>query len=233
MAVDKYLAEMVGTFILVVVGSMGILAAGAAGTLLVTVPFAFGLGFLAATYSVGHVSGGHFNPAVTLAMFLDKRTSATDLIGYWVGQFVGGLLGSLVLALAISRAAVSQTVTSYPAIGLGIVAELILTMIFVLVFLSSTRTAPAAAGFVIPLTLAAVHFAGIPFSGASVNPARSFASAVVGATFTGLWVYIVFPLLGAVAAWGIWVFFAPKPEVVESVVVAVAVEETIDPEIDI
>lgn len=215
MVINKYLAELIGTFILVVVGSMTILASGEIGTPLLTVPFGFGLGLLAAIYAVGHVSGGHFNPAVTLAMYLDKRTSATDLVGYWVAQFAGGLLASLSLMIVSSRDAVGQTVTSYPSLDLGIMSELVLTAIFVLVILASTKTAPATAGMAISLTLVAVHFAGIPFSGASVNPARSFGPAVVGGDFTGLWVYFVFPLLGGAVAWGLWQFFQPGAEEIE------------------
>lgn len=213
MVINKYLAELVGTFILVMVGSMSILAAGSMGLPpLITVPFGFGLALLAGIYAVGHVSGGHFNPAVTLAMYLDKRTSASDLVGYWAGQFVGGLLASLALAAATSRTAVAQTITAYPEgqVGLGIMAEITLTTVFVLVILASTRTAPAIAGVVISLTLVAVHFAGIPFSGSSVNPARSFAPAVVGGELTGLWVYLVMPLVGGAIAWGLWNLFSPE-----------------------
>lgn len=212
MAINKYLAELVGTFILVLVGTMTIVASGSIGTPLLTVPFGFGLGLLAAIYAVGHVSGGHFNPAVTLAMFLDRRTSANDLVGYWIAQFVGGLLASLVLLIATNRDAVGQTVTTYPRLGTGIISELLLTMIFVLVILASTRTAPATAGMAISLTLVAVHFAGIPFSGASVNPARSFGPAIVGGELGGLWVYHIFPLVGAAVAWGLWQMFRPLPE---------------------
>lgn len=210
MVINKYLAELVGTFILVIVGSMTILSAGEFGLLMV--PFGFGLGLLAAIYAVGHVSGGHFNPAVTLAMYLDRRTNLTDLIGYWVAQFAGGLLASLIILIVSTREAVSQTVTGFPALRLGIMSELVLTTVFVLVILASTRTAPASAGVAISFTLAGVHFAGIPFSGASVNPARSFGPAVVGGTFSGLWVYLLFPLVGAVVAWGLWQLFRPEAE---------------------
>lgn len=215
MVINKYLAELVGTFILVLFGSMAILGAGEIGTLILTVPFGFGLGLLAAIYAVGHVSGGHFNPAVTLAMFLDKRTSGIDLVGYWVSQFVGGLLASLILLVVVNRDAVANTTTSYPLLEMGIMSELILTTVFCLVILASTRTAPATAGIAISLTLVVVHFAGIPFSGASVNPARSFAPAVVGGNMTGLWVYLVFPLLGGVVAWGLWQLFQPGATQIE------------------
>src|SRR5690606_32738500 len=167
-------------------------------------------------YAVGHVSGGHFNPAVTLAMYLDRRTDLTDLIGYWVAQFAGALLASLIILIVSTREAVSQTITGFPALRLGIMSELVLTTVFVLVILASTRTAPASAGVAISFTLAAVHFAGIPFSGASVNPARSFGPAVVGGTFSGLWLYLVVPLVGGLVAWGLWQLFEPEPEEAEA-----------------
>jgi aquaporin Z len=240
--INKYLAELVGTFILVILGSMSILGAGSMGLPpILTVPFGFGLGLLAAIFAVGHVSGGHFNPAVTLGMYLDKRTSASDLVGYWAGQFVGAILASLALVAVTSRQAVAQTVTAYPdgELGLGIMSELILTTIFVLVILASTRTAPAVAGVAISLTLVVVHFAGIPFSGASVNPARSFAPAIVGAELTGLWVYLVVPLVGAAVAWGLWQLFRPDAldlhvgDSEEVVVEEVVVQEEIVEEVDI
>lgn len=232
MSPNKYFAELVGTFILVFVGSMTIISAGSLGTPLLTVPFGFGLALLAGIYAVGHVSGGHFNPAVTLAMYLDKRTSANDLVGYWVAQFVGALLASGALALATSRDAVVGTITTHPGgIGLGIVSELMLTTIFVLVILAVTRTAPALAGVVISLTLVGVHFAGIPFSGASVNPARSLAPALVGGDVGGLWIYLVFPLLGGAVAWGLWQVFGAVDSDEFQEVVEVEVEEVVTTEI--
>ena len=209
MSINKYLAEAVGTFILVFVGSMSVLAAAATGSpVMVAVPLGFGLGLLAAIFAVGHVSGGHFNPAVTLAMWLDKRTSPSDLIGYWIGQFVGGVLASSVVLVVTSRDGVAGTVNVSPTgAGDGLLMEFVLTLIFVLVILASSKKAPAMAGLVIPLTLAAVHLAGIPFSGASVNPARSFGPALVSGTFGDLWIYLVAPLAGGAVAWVFWRMF--------------------------
>lgn len=229
MAAKKYFAELLGTFILVFVGSMTIVSAGSLGTPLLTVPFGFGLALLAGILAVGHISGAHFNPAVTLAMFLDGRTSASDLVGYWLSQFAGAIAASGVLALVTSRETVAGTITSHPGgTGLGIVSELILTTVFVLVILAVTRTAPSLAAVGISLTLVGVHFAGIPFSGASVNPARSLAPALIGGELAGLWVYLVFPLLGGLVAWGLWQFL--QPEDAEAELIVAEVEEIVETE---
>jgi aquaporin Z len=211
--INKYLAEAVGTFILVFVGSMSVLATEATdGPLMVVVPLGFGLALLGAIYAVGHVSGGHFNPAVTLAMWLDKRTSFSDLIGYWIGQIVGALIASAVVLAASSQEAVATTITRFDDSGTALVLEFVLTLIFLLVILAVTRKSPAVAGVVISLTLAAVHLAGIPFSGASVNPARSFGPALIGGSFDGYWVYVVGPLAGAAVAWVFWRMFGGGDE---------------------
>lgn len=213
MVINKYLAEAVGTFILVFVGSMSVLATQVTnGPLMVVVPLGFGLALLAAIYAVGHVSGGHFNPAVTLAMWLDKRTSFSDLIGYWIGQIVGALLASAVVLAASSQEAVASTITGFEDSGTGLILEFVLTLIFLLVILAVTRKAPAVAGVVISLTLVAIHMAGIPFSGASFNPARSFGPALIAGNFDGFWVYVVGPLAGAAVAWVFWRMFGGGDE---------------------
>lgn len=211
MVINKYLAETVGTYILVGIGSMGILAVTASGgPLVVAVAFAFGLALLAGIYAVGHVSGGHFNPAVTLAAFLDKRVDFTDLIGYWIGQLVGGLLASLTVLAVAEQAGVRST---YTRLGQGVevwegfLVEAVLTAIFVLVILSSTKYAVKLAGMAISLTLVAIHLAAIPFTGSSVNPARSFGPGVIGNNAPDLWLYIVAPLVGAVIGWALYRLF--------------------------
>jgi aquaporin Z len=211
LVINKYLAETVGTYILVGVGSMAILAVTATeGPLVVAWAFAFGLALLAGIYAVGDVSGGHFNPAVTLAAFLDKRVDFTDLVGYWIGQIVGALLASLTVLAVAQQAGVQGT---YTRLGAGVEAwegflvEAVLTAIFVLVILTATKRAAATAGLAISLTLVAIHLAAIPFTGASVNPARSFAPAVIGNDAPDLWVYILAPLVGAVVGWALFRLF--------------------------
>jgi aquaporin Z len=213
--INKYLAELVGTFILVLIGSMSILASQATGApILVVVPFGFGLGLLAAIHAVGHVSGGHFNPAVTLAMWLDKRTSGSDVIGYLIAQFVGAIIASSVVLAVSSQDAVAGTANSFApnGAGVGFVSEFVLTFIFVLVILASTKKSPSTAALAIPLTLVAIHQAGIPFSGASVNPARSFGPAVIGGSLSELWVYLVAPMAGGAIAWVFWRMFGGSEE---------------------
>ncbi len=206
---QKYLAELFGTFTLVVMGSTAILAAlrlgGAdSGAVELIAPFAFGLGLLAGLYAFGEVSGGHFNPAVSLAMYLDRRLSAVELVGYWLAQFVGAILASAILLLPFTSDDVSGTAT-VPSIGDGeaFAVEVVMTAVFVAVILQATRSSGyrSSALAAIGLTLVAVHFAAIPFTGASVNPARTLGPALVGDHWDSEWVYFLGPAVGAVIAW--------------------------------
>jgi len=208
MVARRYLAEVIGTFILVVVGSMSIVTASAMqAPVLLVAPFGFGLALLAAIQATGHISGGHYNPAVTFGAFLDGRIDAMNAVGYVVAQVVGAIAASAVVLLFSSQAAVQGTASSF-AEGKAAVAfgtEILLTAIFLLVILTVTRRAPAQAAFAIPLTLVMIHFAGIAFSGASVNPARSLAPALVGGTLdANIVVWIAGPLIGAAIGWAIY-----------------------------
>jgi aquaporin Z len=217
LVINKYLGEFFGTFILVGLGSMGILAAlefGGEGSVafLLAVGLAFGLALLAGIWAVGHLTGAHFNPAVTLAALLDKRLSFGDAVGYWVAQFAGATVGSLlILAVSGSRLGVAATQTTYSDLTTAIATEVTLTAVFVWVILAVTQRGENHAPLAIALTLTAVHLAGIPFSGASVNPARSFGPAVVsGDIGTTLGVYIYAPLIGAVIAYGLYRLFSAE-----------------------
>jgi aquaporin Z len=208
MEARKYLAELVGTFILVVIGSMTIVAAGAMSTpIQVVVPFGFGLGLLAAIQSAGYVSGGHFNPAVTVGALLDRRIDVMNAVGYIVAQVVGAIAASSVVLLVASQKAVQDTASGFPQGKMvnAFAVEVLLTAIFLLVILTVTKRAPNHAAFAIPLTLTVIHFAGIPFSGASVNPARSLAPALVGGTIDGnIIVWIAGPVVGAILGWAVY-----------------------------
>jgi aquaporin Z len=204
----KYLAELIGTFILVGVGSLSIAAAVTmSAPVLAIVPFGFGLGLLAAIQATGHVSGGHYNPAVTLGAWLDGRIEPAAALAYVVAQVIGAIAASVVLLFVAGQDAVKATASGFPA-GKSLnalVVEIVLTAIFLLVILTVTKRAPNQAAFAIPLTLSAIHFAGIPFSGASVNPARSLAPALVGGTIdASILIWIVGPLVGAAIGWGLY-----------------------------
>ena len=215
---QRYLAELFGTFVLVFGGSVGITAAlklsGAApfnptGTpgpnaiVLLAVPFAFGLALLAGLYAFAEVSGGHFNPAVSLGLFLDRRLTFEDLLGYWIFQFAGAILASLLLLIPFNHDVVAATATVPFSAGTGLFMEISFSAIFVLVILNSTKSERIGGNALlsIPLTLVAIHFAAIPWSGASVNPARSLGPALVGSEWTDFWIYIVGPTAGAIIAW--------------------------------
>jgi aquaporin Z len=199
----KLVAEALGTFTLVFGGSVAILAALAVeGAFVVAVAFGFGLSLLAGLYAFGEISGGHFNPAVSRGFMLSGRLSPNDMLGYWAAQFVGGVLGSLAVLVAFGSNDVALTATVAPDAWDAFWLEILLTMIFVAVILQSSRSERiyGTALLAIPLTLVAVHLAAIPFSGASVNPARSFASALVGTEFGDLWIYFIAPPIGAAIA---------------------------------
>lgn len=202
------IAEILGTFVLLLGGGAAILAAGASGatTMIIPIAFGFGLALLVGLYAFGEVSGGHFNPAVSLAMVLDGRMSLGAMIGYWIAQIVGGVLAGLVLLIASSQEAVASTATVLGdgvALWDGFLLEALFTAIFLMVILKASASASSAAtAFLgIGLTLVSIHFALVPFTGASVNPARSLGSGIVGGVWTDQWIYWVAPLVGAAIGW--------------------------------
>ena len=205
---QKYLAEAFGTFALVGVGSFAIVSFGKGAptfgaTGLVSIALGFGLALLAGLYAFGAVSGGHFNPIVSLSMFLDRRITLDDMIGYWVAQFAGAILASLVVLIAYDDKVVAATTTQASDTWAAIVVEIVMSALFVAVILHSTTSerTHGTALLAIPLTLVAIHVAAIPISGASVNPARSLGPALVGPEFHDLWIYFVAPPIGAVLGW--------------------------------
>jgi aquaporin Z len=224
MEARKYLAEVLGTFVLVFAGSMSILAAIAMNApILAVVPFGFGLALVAAIYAFGGVSGGHFNPAVTLGALLDRRIGPVDAGAYVLAQVIGAIGGSaLVVAIVDDRALVARTTNS---LGQGVTQfegfalEVVLTAIFVLVILTVTKRVATHAPFVISLTLVMIHLAGIPFSGASVNPARSLGPALMSGQLGPIWIYLTAPFVGAAIGWALYrVFESSEPAVTVEVV---------------
>jgi aquaporin Z len=232
MNIRALVAEVVGTFILVVIGSMSIVSSvGSSQSPLGFAPFGFGLGLMAAIAVAGEASGGHFNPAVTLAALLDRRIDVVNAIGYVAAQVVGAFAASFAILLIVAQAAVDTTRTT---VGVGperaFAAEVVLTAVFIAVILTVTRRAIQQAVFLIPLTLTVVHFAGIPISGASVNPARSLAPAVVAGDLTNLWIYLTAPFAGAVIGWAIYRYLTPADEDLEALVEGASIEDTLTPE---
>jgi aquaporin Z len=202
---QRYAAELLGTFVLVFGGTTAIVASGLTQSpVLIVAALAFGLALLAGLYAFADVSGGHYNPAVSLAMFLDRRLTSNDLIGYWVSQFAGGILAAIALWIISSRDDVATTATVPGPLGDGsaFIVELVFTAIFVAVILESSASERygGSALLAIPLTLVAVHLAAIPFSGSSVNPARTFGPDLIGGEWDGIWIYFIAPPLGAVIA---------------------------------
>ena len=196
---QKYLAEVFGTFTLVFIGAAAVVGAGPTWA-----PYGFGIGLLAALYAFGEISGGHFNPAVSLGLFLDRRLNVTDLVSYWISQFAGAILACLALLLMTSSDDVAKAATvPTHTVRAAFFAEIFLTAIFVLVILQVTKSGKyGSTTFVaIALTLMAVHFAGVPYSGSGVNPARSFATALVGTEWHKFWIYILAPPIGAILGW--------------------------------
>jgi aquaporin Z len=203
----RLIAEFFGTLILVLFGcGAAVLGGDHIGQL--GIALSFGFAIVALAYGLGKVSGGHVNPAVSLAVFLAGRMSGRDMLGYWAAQFLGALAGAAILALiAGSTASLGQNGWGPGYLGeytlaSAAVFEVVMTALFVMVILGST--APGApdgfAGLAIGLTLAAIHIVGIQVTGVSVNPARSFGPAVLagGQALSQLWLFFVAPLVGAI-----------------------------------
>jgi aquaporin Z len=211
----SYLAEVLGTFLLVFIGCAAIVTGGLGDALplgQIGIGLAFGLGLVAAAYAIGPISGAHLNPAVTLGFFLAGRLPAKDVIPYWIAQVVGAILATIALWIMVAGK-VGDPVTNFGATtwdatkwGTSSVflTEVIATFTFVIVILASTsaKHMNMLAGLIIGLTLAALHLGFIPVSGNSLNPARSIGPNLFSgsAAISQLWLYIVAPLIGGAIA---------------------------------
>ena len=213
----RYIAELIGTMVLVLFGCGSAAIAGSVlGTL--GIAMAFGLSIIAMAYVIGDISGCHVNPAVSIGMWIDGRMNAKELLMYILFQCIGAIIGIAILAAIINCA---PSLGGFTATGLGqngfgsassvgldvigaIIVEIILTFVFVFTVLGVTKKAEnaAVAGIIIGLTLAFVHIMGIPLTGTSVNPARSLAPALFlgGQALEQVWVFILAPIIGAVIA---------------------------------
>lgn len=214
----KYLAELIGTFVLVffACGTAAVVGCSSEnGTGYLLTALAFGLVIVAMAYSIGNISGCHINPAVSLAMLINGSLSFKDFIGYVIAQFAGAIGGAAALRGILGKESGLGANALYNGnIGLSILIEVILTFVFVLAILGVTSKEKNAAvsGIVIGLTLTLVHILGIAFTGTSVNPARSFGPAlfVGGEALSNVWVFIVAPLAGGALAALVYKFLAKE-----------------------
>lgn len=237
----KYLAEMIGTMVLVLMGcgvavslncSSDCSVVANAGTVIGTA-MAFGLSVVAMAYAIGGISGCHINPAITLGVFLSGRMSAKDCAMYMVFQVLGGLIGAAILYALVTSAGAefalagaglgANGLQSGISVAGGLIAEIVFTCVFVLVVLGATSKTNGAtnnfAGLAIGLSLILVHLVCIRYTGTSVNPARSIGPAIFAQLAGGpaealsnLWIFIVGPFIGAALASVIWKVIDPSTE---------------------
>lgn len=223
----KLIAEFIGTFWLVLGGcGSAVLAAGFpdVGIGFVGVAFAFGLTVLTMVYAVGHISGGHFNPAVTIGLWMGGRFDAKDIAPYIIAQVVGGVIGAGVLYVIATGN--GNAIGNFAANGFGelspggynmtaaLVTEVVMTFMFLIIILGATHKNANGkfAGIAIGLGLTLIHLISIPVTNTSVNPARSTSQALfVGGEALGqLWLFWVAPIVGAVLAGIVYKFMAPN-----------------------
>lgn len=217
----KYIAEMIGTMVLVLMGCGSAVFAGnaaaacGAGVGTIGVALAFGLSVVAMAYAIGGISGCHINPAITLGVYLSGRMSGKDAGMYMVFQVIGAIIGSAILyALVATGAHGGGTCTGANSFDEGetlqaFLAEAVFTFIFVLVVLGATdekKGAGSLAGLAIGLSLVLIHIVCIPITGTSVNPARSIGPALFegGTALSQLWLFIVAPFVGAILSALVW-----------------------------
>lgn len=217
----KYIAEMIGTMVLVIMGCGSAIFAGSAGAAVgagvgtVGVALAFGLAVIAMAYTIGNVSGCHINPAITFGVFLSGRMNAKEAGMYMLFQVIGAIIGSALLyALVLLGNHIGPTTTGSNSfaegmMGQAFIAEMLFTFIFVLVVLGATdskKGAGSMGGLAIGLTLVLIHIVCIPITGTSVNPARSIGPALFegGVALSQLWLFIVAPMVGAALSAIVW-----------------------------
>lgn len=228
--IRKFISEFVGTMLLVIFGCGAAVAANQYVTsiynialpfTMLLIAFAFGLILMALVYTIGKVSGCHVNPAVSIATLIDGRITIFECVYYVCAQVLGGITGAAALAWVFGATTALgangyETLSALPKVTtmpVALVVEAILTFVFVLVVLSSTKKENCNSGIVIGLTLTLVHIMGIPFTGTSVNPARSIGPALLtgGVALEQLWVFIVAPLVGGILAALFYRFVIEEP----------------------
>ena len=224
MNTSKLFAEFLGTLVLVLMGCGSAVIAGANGTTgvgLLGISFAFGLSVVAMAYAIGHISGCHINPAISIGMVVAGRMPLGEAIGYIIAQVLGAITGAGLLYLIASGKAdytlaaglgqngyAEHSPQGYSLMA-GFIAEFVFTFIFLLVIFGSTSTKNIHGGFAglaIGLSLVLIHIVGIPVTGVSVNPARSIGPALFAGTeaLMQVWMFIAAPILGAIASAIVW-----------------------------
>jgi len=230
---SKFVAEMIGTMVLVLMGCGSAVIAGADGTTgvgLLGISFAFGLSVIAMAYAIGHISGCHINPAISIAMVAAGRMRLDEAILYIVAQIVGAIIGAGILYIIFTNhpgAVIGEWALGSNGWGTGyldaynmtaaFVAEFVFTFIFLMVILGSTSTKNINGGFAglaIGFSLVLIHIVGIKITGVSVNPARSIGPAIFagGEALSQLWLFIVAPVLGGIVAAFTYNLLIEKPE---------------------
>ena len=214
----KYLAEFIGTLVLVLFGCGTAVVVKCNGAdpnaAYLMTALAFGLSIVAMAYSIGNVSGCHVNPAVSIGALVAGRMNVTDFVGYVVAQCAGALAGAVILGYLKGFDCGFGTNGLYQGdVAKSLVVEAVLTCVFVLTILGVTSKSGHGkfAGLVIGLTLTLIHILGMHFTGTSVNPARSFGPALLagGEALANLWVFIAAPLVGGALAAVIWKAIEP------------------------
>ncbi|MGY3703791.1 aquaporin [Vagococcus martis] len=206
--VKKGLAEVIGTFFLVFIGTgTAVLSGNVVGTL--GIGLGFGLAIMVAANTIGQISGAHLNPAVTLAFLVNKRMDVKEFVIYVVGQMIGAILGTGLLRLILGMTDLgvdNLAQTTYQDISTAgaFIIEMTLTaiLVFVIMSVTSKKGETSYNGLAIGLTLTMLHFIGVPLTGMSVNPVRSMSPAlfVGGDAMSQLWLYILAPLVGGLIA---------------------------------
>ncbi len=211
-SIKKYIAEAIGTCVLVTFGCGTAVAVGCDsefGSGYILTALAFGLVIVAMAYSIGNISGCHINPAVSLAMLIRKQLTVTDFICYVAAQVIGAALGCVILGIVFGfdcgfGANQIQSGWTNGTVGGALIVEIVLTFVFVLAIIGVTSKVEntAVSGLVIGLTLTLVHILGIALTGTSVNPARSLMPAIFagGTALSQVWIFIVGPLVGGALA---------------------------------
>ncbi len=197
----RSVAELVGTFVLVLAGCGAVMVNTQTGALgHIGVAFTFGMAILTMIAAVGHISGGHFNPAVTIAFAITRHLPWRDVLFYVIGQFIGAILAALTLRVLIGDvASLGTTLPSGTALqSFGVEILLTATLMFVIISVATdTRAVGAPAALAIGFTILLDALWGGPISGASMNPARSLGPALVSGVLTDQWVYLLAPIIGA------------------------------------